>query len=87
MPTGGIQSGTWTATLDSSLTVASIRPIDDERFRAGRAARGFEDCRLFHWRGHWWFSATVLRTTSPVSPLGEPFENNWTPLVRGDELL
>ena len=108
MPIGGFQSGTWMARLDHSLTVTGVRLIDDSRFRAGRAARGFEDCSLFRWRGEWWFSATVLLTMSPVStlmalcrlngdtvvecrfmrsPVGKPFEKNWMPLVRDDDLL
>lgn len=82
----------------------------------GSTILGYEDCRLFRWKGAWWASATVrdrhpsmvaeivllrLRETDTAFEIVETHvqrgvfdnfvptthEKNWTPLVRGDELL
>jgi hypothetical protein len=67
LPGGRPMSGNWLVRFDRDLAVADAQPLDDTAFRGEDAfPGGFEDCRLFRWKGGWWFSATVLVKTDPL---------------------
>jgi hypothetical protein len=66
LPGGRQMTANWLVTFDRDLAVAGARPLDDAPFRGEDAhPGGFEDCRLFRWRGAWWFSATVVVKFDP----------------------
>ena len=48
--------------LDDAMQIGTIAAMPDNAARNTQAMaviRGYEDCRLFRWRDHWWASATV----------------------------
>ena len=48
--------------LDDAMQIGIIAAMPDNAARNTQAMaviRGYEDCRLFRWRDHWWASATV----------------------------
>lgn len=47
--------------IDADLSVVEAERIDEAELPRDRApiVRGFEDCRLFRWRGGWWATAST----------------------------
>lgn len=59
---GVIRTINYLLDLTSNLEIAGIREIDDRDIRPEPPpfpVAGFEDCRLFAYRGSWWYSGTV----------------------------
>jgi hypothetical protein len=68
MPGGFPVSANWLVDLNRELRITSVREIDDSAFCGpkGLFPGGFEDCRLFNWKGAWWFSASVVASVTPL---------------------
>lgn len=59
---GVIRTQNYFLALDDNWAVRQCRPMNDLTDSAGRHAfpvHGFEDCRLFFWRGRFWCTCTV----------------------------
>jgi len=58
-PVGASQPFNFFAELDASFRIIHIDRIDDSAVGIDRrSCNRLEDCRLFHWKGFWWFSAS-----------------------------
>lgn len=67
-PPEGFQSSNWFAELDSDLAITRIDQIDDSAVGIDRQRwNRLEDCRLFRWKGDWWFTATWVLQDRPFA--------------------
>ena len=63
----GFNTVNWLLRLDRHLSIVEAGEIDDRKFceQDQRAACGFEDARIFFWRGDWWYTASALAPNHP----------------------
>lgn len=73
-PDGIVRTTNYLIDLGADLAIRHVTPIDDRVFRPDPPhylIAGYEDCRLFHHRDAWWYTATVRdRDASGVCQIG-----------------
>jgi glycosyltransferase involved in cell wall biosynthesis/predicted GH43/DUF377 family glycosyl hydrolase len=69
-PDGVVNTLNYLLTMDSEFKITSFPQIEDKSNRpiAPVKVLGFEDCRLFEWKGELWFTCCVLDSDSRQLP-------------------